>query len=100
MSKKLACPFLICGSLSAFLGYCLYLILKFSFFDGRTQFTILACLLILFLLVWAAFVAESREIRSQLQAEAAEQEAACQQEAQALQEAAELLHTGQDSPQA
>ena len=88
--------FAICVLLSLALGLGLQLLLVHSFFDSRTRFTVLACLGLLFLAVWCAFIAELREMaleqRAARAAEAARLEQEQQLEQEALRQAARLLN--------
>ncbi|MBQ5755377.1 MAG: hypothetical protein IIV90_06880 [Oscillospiraceae bacterium] len=87
--------FAICVLLSLALGLGLQLLLVHSFFDSRTRATVLACLGLLFLAVWCAFIAELREMaleqRAARAAEAARLEQEQQLEQEALRQAARLL---------
>ncbi len=98
MLKQMSFPFLICLVLSGGLGVALYLLATYSFFDFYTRLIVLACIFLLLAAVWAAFIAEWREVSRLRRARLEEARRRARQdqelEEQALREAAALLNGG------
>ena len=103
MLKRMLQPLMICLLLSAGLGVALYLLAAYSFFDFYTRLIVLACTFLLLIAVWAAFVAEWREVSRLYRAKQEEASLQAQEqrqlEEQALRDSAALLNGRDSSPE-